>query len=85
MQTKQVLMYNVLRRSESEVVRYVYKNGYQDILKIKPMCLFFFFSQIISKNKRVQRIFESILYLVAKMFKLEKCILSYACFNILER
>ena len=80
MQTKQVVMYNVPRRSESEVVRYVCKNGYQDILKTKPMCLFFF-AQIISKNKRVQRIFVSILYLEAKMFKLEKCILSYACFK----
>ena len=40
-----------------------------------------FFPQIISNSKRVLRIFVSILYLEAKMFKIEKCILNYACFK----
>ena len=43
MQTKRVVMYNVPRRSDLEVVGYLKKKDYLDILKTKPMRLFSFY------------------------------------------
>ena len=52
MQTKQVVLYNVPMRSESEVVRYLLKKGCLRHIENKAHA-FIFFSQIIPNNKRV--------------------------------
>ena len=62
MQTKLFVMYNVPRRSDSEVVCYLLQLG-------------------LLGHTENEAHFVSILHLEAKMFKIKKCILNYACFK----